>query len=374
MVIKIGKWKIDITSLIYGLFLLGCYFLPWVHIGMLTFTGIKLPDSLLTLIKIAGLDNFISNMNLPVYALYLVPFLAVITTMLAFINYKSKVFSIITATSVYCLFFIYYHIFKTFDAHVSDLLAAIGIGVWLTLSASVIILLYNILYWIWKKRKTAGMDKKRKYLVSFLSVIGFILLTVLLFNITIGKGDIVIETPGEELLDLDKILEEYEEYYVDPEILEQVRGTKKQYINPLFDDPDTEWNQGTEPLHEFIERFTTDNDFQLSRVSFPVGEQIVVISGDCDENHPSYDEWFDACIKRVELTKKNWIPIPSETFIQKESDEENLVYSWTDLEKDFARFVIGWVESELAVRYEFSRTEDGKWYLTKLDDYLLYEE
>ncbi|MCD7936214.1 MAG: hypothetical protein LUG98_05080 [Tannerellaceae bacterium] len=139
-----------------------------------------------------------------------------------------------------------------------------------------------------------------------------------------------------------------------------------------------------ENFESFFNRFITDEEFQSSRVQFPVKDKTFEYNKISEYENEWEDPDFDALnggfIKLIPLTKENWIFLTAEYF-----DEEQERYS-QELDR-YSKLPKAWYKQNgnivflngefytCAVDYvmEF-RKINNLWYMVKYEDHMVYPE
>ena len=117
------------------------FFLPWVDLGFISFSGYSLPILVNSVGSIAqAFDENIQSSNYKIYLVYIVPLLA---CLVLFFNYLNKpVKNISLASGLVNIIGFVYHLITQSDGSIS----MYGIGIWITLLASIIMILSTLGY------------------------------------------------------------------------------------------------------------------------------------------------------------------------------------------------------------------------------------
>lgn len=115
----------------------------------------------------------------------------------------------------------------------------------------------------------------------------------------------------------------------------------------------------------FIDGFCSDEQFQLSRIKFPVSyiKQQVAEESEIDEN-TYYDAIDGVYIKEVPVDKSEWRILGKDAFTTLYDSDKNYFARWEKVSRNEITFSSGWVDSEYDVGAVFKKI-NGEWYLTR---------
>jgi hypothetical protein len=117
------------------------FFLPWLDLGFISFSGYSLPNLANSMGSIAqSFDENTQSSNYGVYLVYLVPLLACLVLLFSYLNKPSKNISL--ASGFVNIIGFCYHLITQSDGSIS----MYGIGIWITLLASIVMVLSSLGY------------------------------------------------------------------------------------------------------------------------------------------------------------------------------------------------------------------------------------
>lgn len=359
--------KQDIISIVFGVLMVAFFFMPWFQWTFISVSGYEIPNYLTNLDNMFGKNSSpedIHRTTIVIYALfYSIPLFSFVSAFLPLVKKKTSVFSTLAATMFLLLFFFSKYILE--DWNNIDIFNILGVGGYLSLLLSVIVVLYgfarmfnNIRILILQKSMSASL----KFIAFPILVVVLIILIInCIINSTNSKQghDVYSTVVGNKYMD--EIAAE------NKESMKESDQELKSFISK---------DKKGENFGDFIKKFGADKNFQLSRIKFPIivyGEMIS--SKDVVNYHPS--EYFKEVpmggeegeyeyYLKKKLTKDNWDHLNSRHF--KPSASVNI--NGSDYQCSFRIYSEHNVEFSLSdtgpscwngVQYKFNKI-DGKWY------------
>lgn len=300
--------KQDIISIVFGVLMVAFFFMPWFQWTFISVSGYEIPNYLTNLDNMFGKNSSPEDIHrtaIVIYALfYSIPLFSSVSAFLPLVKKKTSVFSTLAATMFLLLFFFSKFILE--DRNI-DIFNILGVGGYLSLILSVIVVLYGFAR-IFNNIRILLLQKSMS---SFLKFIAFPIFLVVLIILIINC--IINRTNSEQGYDVySPTVGNYDSSkYMDEIVAENKEFTKRneQELKNFISKDKTGENFG-----DFINKFGSDKNFQLSRIKFPFivyGEEISpenIAKYDPDEY--IHDEMSGYYLKK-KLTKDNWTPIDS---------------------------------------------------------------
>lgn len=114
----------------------------------------------------------------------------------------------------------------------------------------------------------------------------------------------------------------------------------------------------------FIDRFCTDKEFQLSRIKFPVSYIRKTITDESEiDSETYYDNMEGAYIKLVPVDRSDWKILDRDALTPFYDADKYYQAKWEKLSRAQVSFISGWVDSEVDSCITFEKIK-GKWFLT----------
>ena len=131
-------------------------------------------------------------------------------------------------------------------------------------------------------------------------------------------------------------------------------------------------DETSEDFFEFIDKFASNNDFQLSRIKFPASYKMEEITEDDKSDNIIYDEFEEKYYKINPIEKDDWKFIEKKYLTEAVYEEDAYEAKWVKQSEYIMDMIMGWIDSESDYHIRFQKM-DEKWFLTNYWDAYDYQ-